>query len=270
MEQTNPRLRFEALAAYALSGLTSLLWVACVIPAGPLLDPSQPEEVTTPMYREAVLLVPALFLLTVLPVGFTLARRTHGLTALLASTDAFVAFYSGLAFLLLNRPLDPAGTVCVALLFAMGTLSSLEIWHSLRGREGGRSLQAAQGTRLALCILILVVPSRFLLETGAERASWLGPFVLIAISAAGARLATSDRGLRRTGALVQLAVAVHIAVTLRYSLLHASPLFISIDVPGEATLLLAGLLVVFAALQFLSLLRTPARSGQGVPVGRTG
>lgn len=273
MAQTNPRLRFDAFAAYALSGLTSLLWVACVIPAGPLLDMHRIEETATPMYREAILLVPALFLLTLLPVGFTLARRTSGLTALLASTDAFVAIYAGLAFLIVKHPLDVPGVVCVALLFLLATLSGLEIWRSLSAKAGRPALAAVQGLRLALCLLILIVPSRFLLETGAERASWLGPFVLIALSAAGARLATTDRALRRTGALVQFLVAVHIAVTLRYTLLHESPLYMHLEEAGRVTLALAGVLVLFAAVQLFGLMR-PKReaepSGESVAVPGAG
>ncbi len=258
MTFTVPPTRTQAFFAYLLSGVTTLLWVGCVIPAGKLVDASLLDELATPIHREAVLLVPALVLLTVLPVGFTLARREEGLMAVLASTDAFVAFYAGIA-LLVRQPLTgPAAVAALALLFTLGGLSTVEALRAMRAarHEHFAIPQKLRGARLALCVLVLMVPAQFLLVEGTERASWLGPFLFVALSAAGARLAGSGRGLRVTAALLQVLLAVHVLITLRWSLLESDGAeeLARLGVFGTVTLALAAGVLVIAVLQCLALL----------------
>ena len=100
--------RTVAGSAYLLAAVTTLLWVACSLPAGPAQIATDHRDATTPIHREAILLVPALLLLVLLPVGMALARRVRGAQAILASTDAFVAIYAGLALGTAPTRDDPA------------------------------------------------------------------------------------------------------------------------------------------------------------------
>nr|MDJ0522741.1 hypothetical protein [Planctomycetota bacterium] len=179
--------RLEALLAYALSALTTLLWVACVLPAGELAEVGATSDDAVPLHRAAILLVPALLLLIATPVGCTLARRERGMRALLATTDAFVAFYVALALWAEGMVVDASTTVGVLLLLLVGSLSLLETFRAVQVRDDrlGPPLVLA-GARLAICVLVLVVPS-YLLRFGADRGSLLAPFFLIAVGAGGAR-----------------------------------------------------------------------------------
>ena len=267
MRFVTPPTRLESVLAYMLSVLTTLVWVGCVMPGGELPGVGWDSDAATPLHRAPVILVPALLLLTILPVSFTLSRRRPGLMSVLASTDAFVALYAALAFGFSRRPTDAAGLVCLGLLTLLGTLSSLEAYRALRlarrGEESGELPRWLRGLRLAICILVLVVPSRFLLQGTDERASWLGPFVFIAISAAGAQMARTGRGLRRTAAVLQLALAVHVVVTLRWTLVDQFPTPTHITLPGQITLMVAGVAAGVALAQLLALLR---RGPEAVPL----
>lgn len=250
--------------------MTTLLWVGCVVPAGTLAADGLLEDAATPMHREAVLLVPALLLLTVLPVGFTLSRREEGVMTVLASTDAFVALYAGIALLVRQPVTSPAAVTAVALLFGLGALSILEALRAVRAArdDAVRVPGSLRGARLALCVLVLMVPATFLLEEGTERASWLGPFLFVAVSAAGVSFARSGRGLRLTAALLQLLLAVHVAITLRWTLLEADGdhAIAVLGLPGEITLWLAGGVLFVALLQCLLLLpRDRAPAAEAVP-----
>ncbi|MDJ0976457.1 MAG: hypothetical protein QNJ98_18505 [Planctomycetota bacterium] len=261
-----PPTRTQAFFAYLLSTLTTLLWVGCVIPAGTLADTGLLDDFATPIHREAILLVPALLLLTVLPVGFTLSRREEGVMSVLASTDAFVAFYAGIALLAQQPMTGPAAVTAIALLFSLGGLSTLEALRAMRAARDTEALvpRKLRGARLALCVLVLMVPPQFLLEEDTELASWLGPFLFVAVSAAGAAFARSGRGLRFTAAILQLLLAVHVAITLRWTLLEPDG-DASIQVlrlPGEITLALAGGVLLVALLQCLVLL-PGLRKGSG-------
>ena len=55
--------RLASFLAYALSGATTLLWVGCAIPSGPLVVASAISDAATPLHRESLKLVPALLLL---------------------------------------------------------------------------------------------------------------------------------------------------------------------------------------------------------------
>jgi hypothetical protein len=260
-----PPTRLESVLAYMLSALTTLVWVGCVMPGGELAGVGWDSDAATPMHRAPIILVPALLLLTILPVGFTLSRRKTGLLSVLASTDAFVALYAALAFGFSQKPTDAAGLVCLGLLTLLGALSVLEAYRGMRlarrGQEDGDLPRWLRGMRLAICILVLVVPSRFLLQGTDERASWLGPFVFIAISAAGAQLARTGRGLRRTAGVLQLALAIHVVITLRWTLMDQFPTPTQLTLSGHITLLVAGVAAGVALAQLLALmrgLRTPA------------
>lgn len=258
MAFTPPPSRTQAVFAYVLSALTTLLWLGCVIPGGKLADPTLLDDLATPMHREALLLVPGLLLLTVLPVGFTLARREEGLLAVLASTDAFVALYAGIVLTSIQTIQGPSGVAALALLFTLAVLSGVEAWRCLRAaRQRGAVPRALRGARLALCILVLMVPPQFLLEEGTERASWLGPFVFVALSAAGARLARTGRGLRLTAGLLQLLLAVHVLITVQYTLFEATePAVIErVTLAGQLTRGVAAAVLLAAVLQCVGLLR---------------
>lgn len=265
MTPTPPPTRIQASFAYALSAITTLLWVACVIPAGDLADATLLDEWATPMHREALLLVPALLLLTALPVGFTLARREEGLIGVLASTDAFVASYAAIALMARHPIRGIPALVAVLLLFAVAALSFLEAWRAVRAsrRRGGAVPRALRGARLALCVLVLMIPPDFLLEEGTELASWMGPFVFVALSAAGVRLARTGRGLRLTAATLQFLIAVHVVLTITYTLKSETPHQIAdLRIPGQVAQGLALAVGVVALAQCLVLL---GRGRTGAP-----
>lgn len=254
--------RTEALLAYALSALTTLLWVACVLPAGELAVPGRTGDDAVPLHRAAILLVPALLLLIATPVGCTLARRERGMRALLATTDAFVAFYVAIALWTGGRITDLPTTVAALLLVLVGALSVAETVRATRWRDESLSPpQLLAGARLAICMLVLVVPLYVLFRPDVERASLLAPFFFIALGAGGARMASTMRGLHRTGALVQLVLAAHILITLRYTVHATDPALTRVFPAGEVTLGLGIAVLAVAALQFVIYLRPHATPG---------
>ena len=250
--------RLEAVLAYLLSALTMLLWVGCVVPSGDIVPPlgadPLPGDAATPLHREAQLLVPALLLLILMPVGSTISRRFVGQMATLATTDAFVTLYAAVVFALhLSFASVAADHIVVALLFLLGALSVLEIYRCLRAGRLTPAPHRLRGARLALCVLVLVIPSRFLIHGGDERASWLAPFLFVAVSAAGARLAYSVRGMRLTGAVLQLLLAVHVIITLRLTLGETEPIITHWNLPGHLTMAVAIAVGGVALLQVLVL-----------------
>lgn len=243
--------RGEGFVAYTLSALTTLLWVGCVLPAGALADPSLGADAATPVYRDALLIVPALLLLVIVPVGCTLALRLHGMRAVLAGMDAFVALYVAIALVAVGFLDDAPALIAVATLFALGGLALYEVvWHTGAGATRGEE-SAWSGARLALALVMLILPLHILMHPDVERASLLAPFVFIALSAGGSRVARHMRGLRRTAAVLQLLVAVHLLIALRYSIFRTDPAIESLYLSGEATLALGSLVVLVALLQLL-------------------
>lgn len=229
-----PSSRTSSLVAYALSATTTLLWVGCVLPSGPLAAPAPHDDVATPFYREGLLLVPAVLLLVLLPVGCALTRRVRGGHALLAATDAFIGIYAGIA-IWITSPRDPTTGVFAALLVLVGVLSATEALRTSRARHGGSPHAWIKGSRLAICILVLMVPAKWVMESHVERASYLAPFFVIAVSAAGANLARTTVTLRLTSAVIQLALAVHLVITLRYTLFSGTPLIERLGIFGKVT-----------------------------------
>jgi len=244
--------RTEAFLAYGISALTTLLWVACVLPAGILAGPGVTGDDAVPLHRQAILLVPALLLLIAVPVGSTLARRVRGMRAVLATTDTFVMFYVALALLAEGVVRDGATVGAVLLLSTVGTLSALETWRTTRPRDlAPRTPPWLAGGRLALCLLVLVLPLHILLAPDVERASLLAPFFFVAVSAGGARLARHMQGLYRTGALVQLLLAAHLLITLRYTIYVTEPALTDVLATGTVVMALAAAVLLVTALQLV-------------------
>jgi hypothetical protein len=243
--------RGEGIVAYALSALTTLLWVGCVLPAGRVAGVAAHSDASTPVDRDAILLVPALLLLIIVPVGCTLALRLHGMRAVLAGMDAFVALYVAIALCAVGFVGDTPSTVAVVALFLVGGLALLEVfWHT--GAAGSRGEESSlSGARLALALLLLILPLHILMHPEVERASLLVPFFFVALSAGGSRVARHMRGLRRTASVLQLLLAIHVLITLRYTIFRTDPAIESLYLSGEATLLLASLVVFVALVQLL-------------------
>ncbi|MDA1195157.1 MAG: hypothetical protein O2894_08220 [Planctomycetota bacterium] len=256
MTQREAPTRGEGFIAYLLSALTTLLWVGCVLPAGETLASVSSPDAATPVHRDAVLIVPALLLLIVVPVGSTLALRRHGVRAVLAGMDAFVVLYVAVALLGYRLVGDGPALVFLITLFALGGLGLLEVArHTIPDGERGEQ-SALSGARLALALLVLVLPLHVVMHPQVERASLLGPFLFVAVSAAGSRMARDMRGLRRTTAILQLLVAVHLLITLRYTLFRTDPAIESLYWTGKTTLALAGAVVLVALIQLLMYVRS--------------
>ena len=271
----NPPTSTSAFLAYAMSGLTMLLWVACVLPAGTLVDAGVTEDLTTPLFREAWLLVPALLLLIIAPVGMVLSTTRGGRLGVLALTDAFIAGYAGMGLWLsgvpvlgaLNREaLPPVGTlltsvvirlpaILVGLLLALAVLSLIETFRILRSGPDARVAPLLKGVRLAVCTMVLITPTVLVSLGGREVASLLVPFALVAISAAGATFARAPLTLRFTASLVHLALAAHVLITLRWTLFDGDTPFATVGPIGWATLGCAAGILLLAVLQSVWLWR---------------
>jgi hypothetical protein len=247
--------RLESWAAYSLSALTMLVWVGCVVPAGPIPGAAPGGDLATPIHREAILLVPALLLLVLLPASCTLSRRRRGMRAVLASTDAFVTGYAATALWAHGFMRDIPSLVAVILLFSLSGLSGLEAWRCNRATDGTMRQSRFTGTRLAVCLLALILPLHLLLHPDAERASLLAPFFFVAVSAGGVSLARDLRGFRRAAAVLQLVIATHMLVTLRYTMFRATPSLSQVEMPGQVTLGLATGVLGLAVVQLLLLSR---------------
>jgi hypothetical protein len=183
-----------------MSALATLLWIGCALPSGLLESAGPADDAATPFFREPWVLVPAITLLVLGPVAVALTPSRAGRLMILAATDSFVTVFAALVLAVRPRgwsSLTGGGGVGYALLLALdllALLSLLETSRLLRGRVGapGRWLG---GARLALCLLVLAVPAQLLLVAGQERALLLAPFLLVALSAGGARLARTRAGL---------------------------------------------------------------------------
>jgi hypothetical protein len=255
--------RIEAVSAYAVAVLATLVWVGCVLPAGevPGVSPLG-DDSATPIHREAWLLVPALVLLVLVPVGMVLAPSKTGRLAILAATDGFVCLFAGLA-LTFRRGLPEAVTlqgntvrVLVLLMYLVAVLSVIELWDLLLG-GGRRGTWASKGLRLALALLALVLPAGLLVEQGQERASLLAPFLFVALSAGGARLSRTGRGLLRTGSVLHLALAAHVLITIRWTIFASPPPIAPVGLIGWVTLAGAAALASAALVQAVVLFAGP-------------
>jgi len=242
-----------AALAYAISSLTMLLWVACVMPAGPLVDAAAPTDYAAPMFRESWFLVPALLLLIIGPTGVVLSHTRTGRLAVLSAMDTFVAGYAGLALLGWGEIEGGVSAILVALLVGLSALSLYETVRVLRAGPGAEVRPFLKGIRLALCTLVLLTPAWLLMHNGRELGSLLVPFALIAISSGGAVFARAPLGLRFTASLVFLALAAHVFVTVHYTLFDGVPALARIGRLGWASIGLAGLVLLLALVQSVRL-----------------
>lgn len=244
------------LLAYTLSALTTLLWVGCVLPAG---DAAREvlEDSLTPMHREAWLLVPALLLLIVAPVGMVLAYTERGLAAVLAATDAFVAVYMATVLAGWGAFGGTVSGLLGGVLFGLGVLSIVEVFRLLLDKRGSFLPPAFRGVRLALCLLVLLTPAWLLVQDGWELASLLVPYGLVAVGSGGVLLARTETGLRFTAASLHLAFAAHLFVVLRYTIFEVDtarrPGLVEVSGFGWATLGVAVLVLLLALLQVIRL-----------------
>jgi hypothetical protein len=238
--------RVEAAVAYALSSAGTLLWVGCVLPAGRLEGVGLLSDHATPLYREAVLLVPALLLLILGSTLLLLTRGVVGMRGALAAIDTFVCLYAAVA---LDVCFPCQGTtfwVLTGLLALLGALSAIETARYLRAGARGLPAPTLAGARLALALLVLLAPARLLVQDGTELASLLAPFGFVAFSAAGSRIARTVRGLRVVGGVLLAAIAAHLFVTIRFTVFDAPPRFTSVGPAGWAVTVGAGVLVALA------------------------
>lgn len=262
--------RAAAWSGYALAGLATLLWVGCSLPSGVPQGGSLLDDAGTPLYREPWVLVPALVLLVVGPAAVALTPGRLGRLMILAATDTFVTLFA--ALVLTAAPggwaaftIGSGGGLALLLaLYVLGTLSALEARRLVLGRTGPPGFGLG-GARLALCLLVLALPSQMLLVAGQERALLLAPFLLVAVSAGGARVSRSREGLGLTAALLHLGLAAEVLVTLRYTVLRAAPRITDVRLPGRLTLDLAWGLVALAGVQALAHLVPLLRSLRRAP-----
>lgn len=260
MSEREAPTRGEGLTAYVLSALTTLLWVACALPAGESVSPGAGSDATTPVHRDAILIVPALLLLIAMPVGCTLARRPRGMRAVLAGVDSFVALYVAIAMLAVGFVGDGPSFVALVTLFALGAMAGVEVVRYTNATSDHIEQSALCGARLALSLLVLILPLHIVMHPEVERASLLAPFVFIAASTGGSRIARHMRGLRRTAAVLQLVLAVHLLISLRFTIFRTDPGIGALYWSGVATLVLASSVVFVALLQLLLYFRRiPAR-----------
>jgi hypothetical protein len=237
----------EIRFAYGTALTASFVWVACVMPGVRLVDPSLPDDLAAPMHRGSLYVVPALLLLVAIPISVVLSRQRLGLRGLLAWTSTFVALYVGVAL----AASHPRGFVWVVIgaLAVIAGLSAREGW--LIGRAGLRDLSddvvpRGGDVRLALAILALLTPAGLLVTGVDERATWLAPFVFLAIGAAGERFAYTLRSLRIAAAVSLITLAAHAAVAVRFSLDDGSPASSGQTAWGVAAFVLALLVLALA------------------------
>jgi hypothetical protein len=247
---SNEPTEVGAYLAYGLSAASTLLWVGAVLPAGIFADGAGGEG-AVPMYRESWLLVGPLLLLILGPVGVTRARGRAGHLGVLAATDAFVGLYAALGLTLHHAFRGLTSGALAAGLYALGALSTIE---TVRVVARGADVPVAprvRGLRLALCLLVLLMPSFFLMQGGQELASLLVPYVFIAVGAAGAQMVRTEVGLRLVSSVLHLALAAHVLVTLRYGIFGADPRITQVNPVGWATLGLAAACLALALLQVI-------------------
>lgn len=237
----------EVRFAYATAVVASFAWVAATMPGVHLAQAGLSEDLATPMHRGAPLVVPALLLLVGMPVATVLARDPLGLRGLLSWASAFVAGYAAAAFATC-RPRSFGWAVVGAL----GLLAVVSVRDALRA---GRAASASPprelpprtaDLRLALALLALLTPAGVLAAGGEERASWIVPFLFLALAAAGERRARGLLGLRRAATAALVLVAAHLVVALRYALEDGGPAPAGWTPWGAAALVLSGLVLVLA------------------------
>ena len=236
--------RTETVFAYATSALAALVWVGCVAPAIRVDGIGREDDALTPMARGALLLLPALLVLVAGPVASLLSRGGAAHRTLLACGDAFVAAWTAGAL----WATAAHGRTTILAVSLLTILAGFAVRDAVLGLgAGGESddvdapapLPRYGDMRLALSLLALLTPAS-LLVGGEERASLLGPFGYVVVSALGSRFSHDDRGLRLTASILHALVAAHLVVALRYVIAEVPPEPRSWTWPGYVTISLAG------------------------------
>lgn len=254
----------ENRLAYGTALLSTFAWVVSVMP-GVHVEPGASDDLASTMQRGVVYLVPTLLLLASVPVAVVLARQAVALRGLLAWAAAFVALYAGGA-LLADRP----GGFRLGVVVALGVCALAALVDAVRLARTPSDDPAAPSVRtgdlrLALALLALLAPAGQLALGQGERATWLAPFVFLAVGAAGERFATSLRGLRVAAVLALALLAVHFVVGVRYALDTGLPRATGWTPWGRATFALAVVLLLMVGGWAALLLRRPR--GARVPEG---
>ncbi len=254
----------ETRLAYAAALLSTFVWVTAVMPGVLLVDRTLADDLSSTMHRGAVFLVPALLLLVAVPVAVVLARQPLALRGLLAWSAVFVATYAGVAL----GAARPTGfrwfvVAAFAVVAAASLRDALVLGHAAPDEDGGPSGPRTADVRLAVSLLALLTPAGLFLFGHEERATWLVPFLFLAIGAAGERFATNLRALRIAAVLGLLTLALHLAVGVRFALVAGTPAGDAWTPWGTATFALA--LTVLALLLAWSALLVPRGRTARVP-----
>lgn len=254
----------ETRLAYGVALFSTFAWVTAVMPGVTLRDPSAEDDLAATLLRGAVYLVPALVLLVAVPVAVVLARHTVALKGLLAGASVFVALYAGAAMLAAR----PTG-FRVAVVVALALVAGVAVRDALRLARTAADAPETPRTgdlRLAVCLLALLTPVGLLFQGPDERATWLVPFVFLAVAAGGERFARGLRGLRRAAVLCLVTLALHLTVGVRYVLTAAEPAPAGWTPWGVATFGLACALLL-GLLVWGGLLLRGGRPAAAAPVG---
>lgn len=254
----------ETRLAYGVALCSTFVWVTAVMPGVALSDPSVEDDLAATLLRGAVYLVPALVLLVAMPVAVVLARQEVALKGLLAGASVFVALYAGAA-MLAAHPTGFRVAVVVALAL-VGGVAARDALRLARTSAEATELPRTGDLRLVLCILALLTPVGLLFRGPDERATWLVPFVFLAVAAGGERFARGLRALRRAAVLCLVTLALHLTVAVRYVLTAAEPAPAGWTPWGVATFGLACALLV-GLLLWGGLLGRRGRAAAAVSVG---
>lgn len=213
----------ETRLAYVAALLSTFVWVAAVMPGVLLADRGLADDLASTMHRGAVFLVPTLLLLVAMPVAAVLGRQPLSLRGLLAWSSVFVATYTAAAL----WTTGPAGfrlAVAVALtVVAVAAVRDAVVLGRAGADDADPRGPRTADVRLAVSLLALLMPAGLLASGHDEQATWLVPFVFLAVAAAGERFGASLRALRGTAVVCLLTLALHLVVGVRYALDVAKP-----------------------------------------------
>lgn len=213
----------ETRLAYGTALLSTFVWVAAVMPGVQLADRSLADDLASTMHRGAVFLVPTLLLLVAMPVAAVLARQPVALRGLLAWSSVFVAGYTASA-LWASSPSGFRLAAAVALtVAAVAAVRDAVVLGRAASDDAGTRGPRTADVRLAVSLLALLTPAGLLASGRDEQATWLVPFVFLAVAAAAERFGASLGALRGAAALCLLTLALHLVVGVRYALDVARP-----------------------------------------------
>lgn len=229
----------ESRLAYVAALLSTFVWVAAVMPGVVLADRALADDLASTMHRGAVFLVPTLLLLVAMPVAAVLARQPLALRGLLAWSSVFVATYTACA-LLASSPSGFRRIAAVALgVVAVAAVRDAVVLGRAASDDADPRGPRTADVRLAVSLLAILTPAGLLASGQDEQATWLAPFVFLAVAAAGERFAATLGVLRSTAVLCLVALGLHLVVGVRYALDVASPASAAWTAWGAATLVLA-------------------------------